>query len=245
MKLLNHFFRESFSILLFTGVVYANESAEDHFPMIEPERFEKEIKTFEFRDKVFPPHLDGVVFVGSSSFTLWNHRLHDDLSPLDVIGRGFGGSTIIDAIYYIDRIVTPYQPRAVVVYEGDNDIGRYGLTPTQVRDGFKRFFEQLQRLKSGARLYVVSIKPSILRQSAWSQQRAANRLLKEMCSTHELMTYIDVATPMFNAEGALNKALFIDDGLHMNEQGYKIWAQVLSNILFKKELKIRLNNHSK
>ncbi len=62
-----------------------------------------------------------IVFAGSSSFVRWN-TLVDDMKPLEVINRGFGGSQMSDLDYYAKRIVNVYRPKAVVVYEGDNDL---------------------------------------------------------------------------------------------------------------------------
>ena len=227
-----------FYLLLLTVVISSVScsvtSQDSSVPVINPERFKDAIWSFKFRDKTFPPAPGGIVFVGSSSFALWNDRLDDDLAPLDVIARGFGGSTIDDVLYYADQIIFPYKPRAVVVYEGDNDIGSYKMAPKTVRDKFETLFLKLQDQSPGTRLYVVSIKPSIVRQHVWPLQKEANGLLKALCDSHELMTYIDVATPMFNNDGTL-KALFVDDNLHMNKAGYTLWRGIIKSVLMEKE----------
>ena len=41
--------------------------------------------------------------------------VRNDLAPLDVIPRGFGGSSADDLDYYLDRIVLKYAPRAVAI----------------------------------------------------------------------------------------------------------------------------------
>jgi lysophospholipase L1-like esterase len=38
--------------------------------------------------------------------------------------------------------------------------------------------------------------------------------------------YVDVWTPMLDANGEVQKDIFISDGLHMNKKGYDIWGQV-------------------
>ena len=62
-----------------------------------------------------------MVFIGSSSIRLWS-TLSDDMQPLPVIQHGFGGSKLNDIVYYAPRLVNVYQPRAVVVFAGTNDI---------------------------------------------------------------------------------------------------------------------------
>src|SRR5436309_16121433 len=96
-------------------------------PAAEPaERWEADIRKFEEADRKSPPAPGQVVFVGSSSIRLW--RLAESFSDIPSLNRGFGGSQLADAAKYADRIVTPYQPRTVVLYGGDNDLAA-GKTP--------------------------------------------------------------------------------------------------------------------
>src|SRR5512136_3175724 len=80
----------------------------------DPLAWESTIRKFEARDRIQPPPADVIVFTGSSSITFWS-TLEQDMAPLPVINRGFGGSRIDDVVYYADRIVIPYHPRAVVL----------------------------------------------------------------------------------------------------------------------------------
>src|SRR5688500_3924563 len=89
--------------------------------------FEKDIRAYEAADRKDPPTPGGIVFYGSSSIRMWK-SLKEDFPGMNVINRGFGGSTAPDALRYVDRIVIPYKPSAVVVYEGDNDLAK-GRTP--------------------------------------------------------------------------------------------------------------------
>ncbi len=67
------------------------------------------------------PPKNGILFVGSSSFTNWK-ELETVFKNYNAINRGFGGSTLAQANYYIADLVYPYQPRQVVIYSGENDI---------------------------------------------------------------------------------------------------------------------------
>jgi hypothetical protein len=100
--------------------------------------WESSIRAFEEANRVHPPKLGGIVFTGSSSIKLWL-TLADDMKPLYVLNRGFGGSQIADVNQYAGRIVIPYRPRAVVLYAGENDLP--GKSPETVSGDFKRFVE--------------------------------------------------------------------------------------------------------
>ena len=83
--------------------------------------FRDEILRFAQQDRESPPPHCALLFVGSSSIRLWS-SLAEDMAPLPVINRGFGGSTISQSNLYLDRIVAPYHPRAIVFYAGENDL---------------------------------------------------------------------------------------------------------------------------
>ncbi|MDP7454994.1 MAG: hypothetical protein QGF62_00260, partial [Gammaproteobacteria bacterium] len=88
---------------------------------IDPTRFEDAIARFEAADKVSPPPAGAIVLTGSSSIARWNNQAQAALAPLTVIPRGFGGSVMEDALYFLDRVALTYKPRAILIYEGDND----------------------------------------------------------------------------------------------------------------------------
>ncbi len=68
---------------------------------------------YEKADRVNPPKAGVIVFTGSSSIRFWQ-TLANDMKPLEVINRGFGGSQIADVNEYASRIIIPYRPRAVI-----------------------------------------------------------------------------------------------------------------------------------
>lgn len=187
-------------------------------------QFEPEIAAFEQADSVVRRMPGGVVFVGSSSIRLWD-SLTDDFPGTVVINRGFGGSRLRDATYFADRIVVPYQPRAVVLYAGDNDLAE-GRTPQQVRDDFAAFVTKMRASLPQVRIAFVSIKPSPARQALLPKAHEANGLVRAWAGRQQGVDYLDVFTPML-AHGQPRGELFVDDRLHMNRSGYEIWTGVV------------------
>ena len=61
----------------------------------------------EFDAKVSSQPSGAIVLTGSSSFARWA-TMKEDLAPLTVIPRGFGGSTMADVLYYVDRLAVSY-----------------------------------------------------------------------------------------------------------------------------------------
>lgn len=218
--------------LLFVGLVGLNlrGRAADPTPPAE-NRFEKDIAKFEAADKDSekkPPAEGQILFVGSSSIRLW--KLADSFPKLDALNRGFGGAHTSDCVHFANRIVTPYKPRQIVFYAGDNDLNA-GKSPEQVAKDFQAFIELVRKDLPEVPVLYLSIKPSPSRTRLLEKQKAANKLLREYCERHPHLTFVDVFALMVDREGQPKPELFRDDKLHLNEAGYKIWAEKLEPLL--------------
>jgi len=200
----------------------------------DPARLEAEVAAFEKADRTAPPPSGAVVCLGSSSVRMWHEHLAADLAPITVVPRGFGGSTMYDALVVLPRIVLGLRPRAVLLYEGDNDIA-FGVSPKGVLETFDALVDSVERALPGTRLYVLAIKPSPSRWEVWPQMTEANRLLARACDGDSLLTYIDVATPMLGENGLPRSNVFLPDSLHMNREGYAIWRSAVRPVLLEHE----------
>ena len=140
--------------------------------------FYSEIKEFKAEDSMHFPPKHAILFLGSSSFRKWT-EVQKDFPQFQVINRGFGGSTFPDAIRYLDQIVFPYQPRQILIYEGDNDLASSNkITADSVFNRFKKLFFLMRKNLPSTTIYFVSIKPSPSRQNLMPEMEKANSLIK-------------------------------------------------------------------
>jgi len=203
-------------------------------PAVSAQGWEPAIRDFEEQDKVHPPRPGSIVFAGSSSFRFWD-TLASDMKPLDVINRGFGGSEFSDLDMYSQRIVVAYRPRAVVVYEGDNDLAEgSSKTPELVANDFRKFVQTVHAALPDTWIYILAIKPSNLRRKQWPQMKAANKLMQDYAASQKNVQYIDIATSMFDANGNLPSDLFKSDGLHPTAKLYAMWTAIIKPILLER-----------
>ena len=200
----------------------------------DPARFEDQIAAFEMADAKEMPPIGAIVCVGSSSMRGWHKHIADDLAPLTVIPRGFGGSNFNDLMYYLDRIVLKYRPRAILVYEGDNDTA-HGISPEKTASMFAEFVAKVHEELPDCRIYFLAIKPSISRWSIWPKMEEANRLIETQCRIDDRLTYLDIATGMLGEDGTPRPDIFLDDNLHMNRKGYEIWRDTVRPVLVERE----------
>lgn len=195
-----------------------------------------DLTAFRTADASSFPEPGGIVCIGSSSMRVWHGRMDDDLAPLTLIHRGFGGSVMTDVIYFADEFVIPYRPRAILLYEGDNDIvAPVNRSPERIRDDVLFFVEECRAQLPDVRIYLLAIKPSIARASALEGMQATNALLEAECAQRDYLFYIDVMTPMLDSDGVIRRGLFIGDNLHMNDSGYDIWRDATIPILVANE----------
>lgn len=192
-----------------------------------PARFAAEIAHFAELDARTPPASCGFLFVGSSSVRLWR-SLHADMAPLPVLNRGFGGARIADVDYYFDEVVTPYRPRAIVFYAGENDLWA-GVPADAVVADFQRFLELKSARLGDTPVYFVSLKPSRQRVSQLPLQAEVNARVRAMTAERPDLFYVDVVPAML--EQGSPKDIFVADGLHMTPAGYLLWTGVVRPVL--------------
>ncbi len=212
------------SVLIGASVFSAHAATVSALPVADP--WEADIAAFEAGDRAHPPVACGVVFIGSSSIRKLE-SMGADFPDANALNRGFGGSRIADATRYVPRIVTPYRPRLVVLYAGDNDLAE-GATAAQVLADFRAFVGAVRAAAPLPPIAFVSIKPRPSRLALIDTMRQANALVRAYARQQQQVRYIDVFTPMLDAGGKPREALFGADGLHMNAAGYALWTHIFA-----------------
>jgi lysophospholipase L1-like esterase len=188
-------------------------------------RFEAEIQKFEQADSLRAPAADSVLFVGSSSIRKWTN-LASAFPDWTVLNRGFGGSTLADVDFFFDRVIRPYRPRVVVLYEGDNDLAQ-DQTVEQLTAQFEAFLDRLATELPGTSLVMLAVKPSPKRRSLLSVQQALNHELQRLARTRSRAIFVDTFSPLLNENQQPDPQWFESDQLHLNPAGYARWVPVV------------------
>jgi lysophospholipase L1-like esterase len=194
--------------------------------------FISEIKAFEAKDSLAMPATGQILLVGSSTFRFWTTS-KEDLSEYPTINRGFGGSQMSDVNFYFDRIVSKYQPKMILVYEGDNDLAA-GESPESIFEDFKIFAEKVKTQLPQAKVAYCSIRPSIARTNIRDKQMKVNELIQEFCKKNKGFHFINIYKDYFLPNGDLMPDVFVSDQLHLNKKGYEIWAKATRKFLKKR-----------
>lgn len=173
-----------------------------------------------------------VLFIGSSSFYGYV-GFEEDYENYNVVNLGFGGSQMSDVLYFFDLLVKPYNPKHIIIYEGDNDLFA-GLSVDEFMADVKAFVRLARIYKPGVLISFVSPKPSPSRKKFEKIYHDAHLALFEYANTTQGVDFIDVSTPMYQLNGKIRTDIWKNDSLHMNRKGYEeIWTPILQTHLRK------------
>ena len=192
-------------------------------------KWEKEIAAFERMDRTNPPPRDAVLFIGSSTIRRWR-TLAQDFPGQRVINRGFGGSEILDATHFAERIIFPYGPRMIFLRSGGNDLSR-GKSPEQVFADFREFVATVRTQLPKTEIVFISINPSPARWEQREKDKALNGLIVEFNRGKPHLKYLETFDMVLGDDGRPRAELFVADKLHFNTAGYARLADKVRSLL--------------
>lgn len=189
------------------------------------------------QDALDPLPVGPVLFVGSSSVRRWE-SLTRDFADYRIVQRGFGGSQFSDLNGILNKIVIPYQPSAIVVWEGTNDIRVSHKSGETVLADFKTFITNVRAQVPGVPICYLGITPcpSFFNDPADDpKRRTANSLIAAYCASDpglklhffDTASYLDSLHDAGTPQGtAAWNSYFVDD-THLNRAGYQLWLSIV------------------
>lgn len=186
-----------------------------------------------FSDSLFPK----ICFVGNSITANWKVLSPDFFSKNGYLNRGVGGNSSNQILLRFQRDIVDIQPNIVVLNCGINDIAE--------SDGFYNQEFTLQNIQSIVDICkannIVVILSSVLPVGDIKIDRVTtlkgkqhevidlNEKVKDLASKNGIM-YIDYHSHLKNETNALDKK-YTFDGVHPNEEGYKIMERIVLEAL--------------
>lgn len=223
----------------YTVSVNQFRSSKQDVPYPDPARYQPDINVYMEADVLQAPPMGAVLAIGSSNLLGWHPTIARDLAPLTIIPRGFGGSMMNDYIYFKDSVILNYNPRAIILYGGSNDLG-HGVFPETVFAKFKELNAIIREKLPQCRIYILGPIPSPSREGFRERTDQLNALLKEAADADPLLTYVDVTTPLLDENGKARLEFFVEDQLHLNAKGYEAWAAAVRPIVVEAEKSFEL-----
>lgn len=208
--------------------VKTDDISTEQFRAAAIEKWSEDIEKLAARDAAEPDPRDAVLFIGSSSIRLWGKTIRADVAPYQPIERGYGGAKFTDIAVFADRLITPHQYRALVVFAANDVSGKpEDRTLAEIEAAVKQILAVSAQHAPQAPMLIVEVTPTRSRFDAWDQIRAVNALLREICLTTPNCYFVPTAEHYLTAEGEPRDELFGDDELHLNAFGYQLWGRLI------------------
>lgn len=176
----------------------------------------------------YPNAAKDIIFLGNSitAGVDWVELLGNPV----VRNRGISGDITFGVLERLHE-VTEGAPAKVFILIGINDISR-NIPDSVIVDNYRRLIQRIKRESPKTKIYFQTLMPV---NNTFTQFKNhynkdehilfVNESLKALAAA-EKITLIDLYPHFLDSEKKLDKKYTID-GLHLNAEGYKVWAAVL------------------
>lgn len=177
----------------------------------------------------------GVLIMGSSTMDYWADWQTDIGNRLGY-NVGIGGTIVEDWLYAYDKLVKPFNPSTILIYLGGNNINNMGHTGQYAESLMENLLNKMHADFPDAEIYYIysMAVPSCYKGGKFNYEygRFIEEMKKLVADTNWL-NGIDTFTSL-TKDGEARKDLYRDDGIHLNEKGYDIFAQIINDAVFNK-----------
>lgn len=171
------------------------------------------------------------LFIGDSYFEFWHRRrfsqtvFKESYDEFRNINVGLGGTTFADWFGYIPKLSALSEPKKIFINLGFNDI-HIGTKAEKVFDDYKRVLSTLKVMFANSDYFLLNIVRAPCGSPFWAEEEKLNELTKS--SALELGVHIVDMRSAIN-EAAKSGNVFYNDGIHLNNAGYRIFSSVISD----------------
>jgi hypothetical protein len=170
---------------------------------------------------------EAILFLGSSSVRRWEN-IAQDIAPFKPVRRGFGGSRYCDVAIYAPTLVKDLQYRACVIFVGNDVTGsKEDKSAQEVSRLAKSVIASVRHERSSIPVLLVSVTPTPSRFKVWEEIQKVNTELRKLGDEIENVDFLDTCSEYLTSYGQPRPELFVNDQLHQNEVGYKIWSKLI------------------
>lgn len=203
--------------------------AQDLVPKGQEIGHQTDIAAFIKADQEHPQKKGQILFIGSSIFRQWAH-LTDQMAPLPVFNRAFGGSRTWEVLHYADQVVLPYEPKIIVYYCGSNDVNA-GEKSEAIFERYRLFSEKVREKLPDTQIYYVSILRAPQKKDHWDIVDGVNKLAQDYSSRTKNRSFIDINPAVFDTDGKPRMELYQTDGLHYHDEAYVEFTAIVKPVL--------------
>lgn len=171
---------------------------------------------------------ENIVMLGDSLIN--GCEWHELLQDARILNRGINSDTIEGVRQRMGNIVSG-KPQKVFVMVGINDVSHH-IEATEIACHIVALADEIHQQSPSTQVYIHSLLPfdaSIHYSTLMGKEDDVieiNRLLQQ-ASKGENYVFIDLYSYMTDSTGKILDSRYTNDGLHLNGNGYNLWAKVI------------------
>lgn len=178
----------------------------------------------------------GVLIMGSSTMDYWKDW------QTDIGGRlgynvGIGGTIVEDWLYAYDKLVKPFDPSIIIIFLGGNNINNMGHTGAYTRSLMEQLLNKMHEDFPNAEIYYIysMAVPSCYKGGKFNYEYGQFiDEMKELVANTQWLNGIDTFDDL-TRDGEAKKELYRPDGIHLNDDGYDVFAEIINRNVFNKK----------
>lgn len=167
-----------------------------------------------------------VVFLGNS-ITEQAGSWRDRLEVRNAKNRGIAGDTTEGVMARLGELFY-FKPDKVFILIGINDLFHPSMTPELLAENIYEIVSQIHQYSPNTEIFVQSVLPTTT-ESLIENIMTVNTLLKN-AESQRLYQFINLYEDFVLEDGKMDMALSYD-GVHLNDAGYQVWIENITNKL--------------
>ena len=177
---------------------------------------------------------ENIVFVGDSITYQYNLKDYYD-DKYHLVNSGIDGNTTSDILNDMENRIYRYNPTKVVLLIGTNDVPY--KSEKEIENNIKTIIDNIIDNRPNCEIYLESIYPvndtddekishNMVKKRKNEKIMNINKELKSLAKNEKKVTYINMYDYLLDENGNL-KIEYTKEGLHLNNDGYKVVTKVL------------------
>jgi lysophospholipase L1-like esterase len=167
-----------------------------------------------------------IFFLGDSliEFFDWRAQFQEEA----VFNFGVAGETVEELLFRIEGLVNGYSPPDMIfIMSGINNVAMGDL---EIDERYRQILRRLKRAYPEARIFAHGLLPTLLGWVSNESIDSVNGVLKKV-AIEENAEFIDMTGLFTRGDGSVIADYLLDDGVHLSEPGYNVWADELEKVI--------------
>ena len=215
--------------LVTTSILLVNKIKYERIQYNAQDYYDKKLVQFEMENANLAKNQ--IVFIGDSITDLYHlDDYYQDL-PLKTYNRGIGGDVTGCLVNRLKTSLYDLQPSKVVLMIGINDING-GVSKETILENYQNILKGINTNLPTTKLFVMSILPiNDLLSGAVDVDKSnemvidINSKIKDRVVSYPY-EYLDLFSLVKDENNKLKKE-YSDDGIHLNDEGFKVWTNLV------------------